>query len=91
MERSSFRGLLLPLALLLPQLAVTFVFFYWPAVQALWQSLLLEDAFGLNSSFVGLENYRTLFADPISTPSASPPCFLALSPCCRCRSRSCSR
>ena len=64
MERSSFRGLLLPVALLLPQLAVTFVFFYWPAVQALWQSLLLEDAFGLNSRFVGLENYRALFVDP---------------------------
>jgi sn-glycerol 3-phosphate transport system permease protein len=40
------------------------VFFYWPASQAVWQSFLLEDAFGLSSEFVGFENYRYLFRQP---------------------------
>ena len=55
---------LLPYALLLPQLIITFVFFYWPASQAVWQSFKREDAFGLVSEFVGLENYQALFAQP---------------------------
>ena len=48
----------------MPQLIITFVFFYWPASQAVWQSFLREDAFGLSSEFVGLENYQSLFAQP---------------------------
>ena len=50
-----------PLLLLLPQLAITLVFFYWPASQAVWQSFLLQDAFGLKTSFVWFENYQDLF------------------------------
>ena len=50
------------LLLLVPQLAITLVFFYWPAAQAVWQSFLLEDAFGPSTEFVGFENYRHLFA-----------------------------
>lgn len=65
MEKSTtFNGRLLPYLLLAPQLAITFVFFYWPASQAVWQSFLREDAFGLSSEFVGFENYSTLFAQP---------------------------
>ena len=65
MEKSTtFNGKLLPYLLLAPQLAITFVFFYWPASQAMWQSFLREDAFGLSSEFVGFENYSTLFAQP---------------------------
>src|SRR4249919_3249642 len=65
MEKSVvFNNRLLPYLLLVPQLIITFVFFYWPASQAVWQSFLREDAFGLNSEFVGLENYQSLFADP---------------------------
>ena len=65
MEKSVvFNNKLLPYLLLVPQLIITFVFFYWPASQAVWQSFLREDAFGLNSEFVGLENYLSLFADP---------------------------
>ncbi len=60
-KRAIFGGLLLPILLLAPQLAVTLVFFYWPAAQAVWQSFQLQDAFGLRSEFVGLENYRDLF------------------------------
>ena len=63
-KRALFSNKLLPYALLLPQLAITFIFFYWPAVQAVWQSFLLEDAFGLSSEFVGFENYRHLFGQP---------------------------
>ncbi|WP_257167521.1 sn-glycerol-3-phosphate ABC transporter permease UgpA [Bradyrhizobium sp. SRS-191] len=65
MEKSVvFNGKLLPYLLLAPQLAITLIFFYWPASQAIWQSFLREDAFGLNSEFVGLENYQALFAQP---------------------------
>ncbi|HWL83845.1 MAG TPA: sn-glycerol-3-phosphate ABC transporter permease UgpA [Roseomonas sp.] len=59
-----FKGKLLPLLLMLPQLAITGVFFFWPAGQAIWSSLLREDAFGLNRDFVGLENFAEVVADP---------------------------
>ncbi|WP_424137990.1 sn-glycerol-3-phosphate ABC transporter permease UgpA [Roseomonas chloroacetimidivorans] len=59
-----FRGTLLPLSLLAPQLAVTFVFFFWPAGQAIYQSLLREDAFGFSREFVGLENFHEVLTDP---------------------------
>lgn len=61
-KRAIFQGRLLPFALVAPQLVVTLVFFYWPASQAVWQSFLQEDAFGLSSKFVGFANYRDLFA-----------------------------
>src|SRR3984893_14184711 len=65
MEKSAvFNSKLLPYLLLVPQLIITLVFFYWPASQALWQSFLREDAFGLTSEFVGWENYQALFAQP---------------------------
>jgi sn-glycerol 3-phosphate transport system permease protein len=59
-----FKGRLLPIALLAPQLAVTAVFFFWPAWQAVYQSFLREDAFGLVSQFVAFENYADVFSDP---------------------------
>ncbi|HKY87436.1 MAG TPA: sn-glycerol-3-phosphate ABC transporter permease UgpA [Pseudorhodoplanes sp.] len=64
MKRAVFNHRLLPFLLLGPQIAVTVVFFYWPAMQALWQSFLLQDAFGLSTVFVGLENYRELLGKP---------------------------
>src|SRR6187399_300695 len=65
MEKSVvFNNKLLPYLLLVPQLIITFVFFYWPASQAVWQSFKREDAFGLNTEFVGLENYQSLFTQP---------------------------
>src|SRR6201995_2752877 len=65
MEKSAvFNNRLLPYLLLTPQFVITLVFFYWPAGQAFWQSFLREDAFGLSSEFVGLENYAALFAQP---------------------------
>ena len=61
-KRAIFGSRTLPYLLLAPQLVVTLVFFYWPASQAVWQSFLLQDAFGLRTDFVWLENYRHLFA-----------------------------
>ena len=54
----------LPYLLLAPQLLITLVFFYWPASQALKQSMQREDPFGLRTAFVGLDNFRRIFADP---------------------------
>jgi sn-glycerol 3-phosphate transport system permease protein len=50
---------------LLPQLAITFVFFFLPAGQAVWFSFLRQDAFGIRTEFVWLENFAELFADPL--------------------------
>jgi sn-glycerol 3-phosphate transport system permease protein len=63
-KRTTFRNPWLPYVLLAPQLIITLIFFIWPASQALYQSLLLEDPFGLSSKFVWLENFTELFADP---------------------------
>ena len=62
-KRVYFRGVWLPLALVLPQIAVTLVFFFWPAAQAVWYSFQIQDAFGLSSQFVGLANFLQLFRD----------------------------
>jgi sn-glycerol 3-phosphate transport system permease protein len=62
-KRVVFRSAWLPYALLAPQIAVTLVFFFWPAAQAVWYSFLLQDAFGLSTQFVWLQNFRALFAD----------------------------
>jgi sn-glycerol 3-phosphate transport system permease protein len=63
-KRTAFNNRWLPLLLLLPQLTITLVFFYWPASQAVWSSFRIEDAFGTSTEFVGLENYQVLFANP---------------------------
>jgi len=62
-KRARFRSWWLPYALILPQIAVTLVFFFWPAGQALYQSVFIQDAFGGNLQFVGLDNFRELFND----------------------------
>jgi sn-glycerol 3-phosphate transport system permease protein len=64
-RRVIFRGKLLPYLLLLPQLIVTTVFFFWPAGQAIYQSMLLQDPFGLNSRFVWLENFTLVLSNPL--------------------------
>ncbi len=64
MNRATFPHRFLPWLLVLPQLLISLVFFYWPALQAMWQSTLKEDPFGLSSRFVGLENFRKVLSDP---------------------------
>jgi sn-glycerol 3-phosphate transport system permease protein len=59
-----FKGVALPYLLLLPQLVITAVFFFWPAGQAIYGSFLREDAFGLSRDFVGIENFQDVLADP---------------------------
>ncbi|PWE27529.1 MULTISPECIES: sn-glycerol-3-phosphate ABC transporter permease UgpA [Rhodobacterales] len=63
-KRMTFSSRWLPYALLAPQVLITLVFFVWPASQALWQSMLREDPFGLRSTFVWFRNFERLFADP---------------------------
>ncbi|MGL4445132.1 MAG: sn-glycerol-3-phosphate ABC transporter permease UgpA [Alsobacter sp.] len=59
-KRSVFGNRLLPYLLLAPQLAITLVFFYWPASQAVWMSFRIQDAFGIATEFVWFENYTLL-------------------------------
>jgi sn-glycerol 3-phosphate transport system permease protein len=62
-KRVLFRSGFLPWLLLAPQALVIGLFFFWPAAQALLQSLQQQDAFGLSTEWVGLANFETLFAD----------------------------
>lgn len=64
-KRVIFRNRWLPYLLVAPQIIITLVFFIWPASQALLQSLLIEDPFGLRSEFVWFENFIELFSDPL--------------------------
>jgi sn-glycerol 3-phosphate transport system permease protein len=63
-KRVVFHSPWLPYALVAPQLAITLIFFFWPAAQALWQSLLIQDAFASKTQFVWFDNFVTLFHDP---------------------------
>jgi sn-glycerol 3-phosphate transport system permease protein len=63
-KQTVFHSRLLPFALLIPQVTIVLIFFYWPAAQAVWQSFLLQDAFGLSTTFVAFENYTELFSQP---------------------------
>ncbi len=62
-KRVRFRSWWLPWVLIAPQMAVILVFFFWPAAQALYQSVLQQDAFGTSYEFVGAENFERLFGD----------------------------
>jgi sn-glycerol 3-phosphate transport system permease protein len=64
-RRTIFPGMLFPILLVLPQLALTAVFFLWPAGQAVWASLTRADPFGIQTQFVGLDNFVDLFEDPL--------------------------
>ena len=63
-KRVRFKSKWLPWALVAPQVAIILVFFYWPAAQALLQSVMVDSPFGGNREFVGLDNFRQLFGDP---------------------------
>ena len=63
-KRVLFRSTWLPWVLLLPQLLIIGVFFFWPAAQAVLQSFQIEDAFGMSTEWVGLENFSNLLDDP---------------------------
>lgn len=63
MQRVVFPNKILPYILLAPQIALTIVFFFWPASQALYQSTQREDPFGLKSGFVGLSNFKAILSE----------------------------
>ena len=62
-KRVRFTSAWLPWVLLTPQVLIIAVFFFWPAAQAVLQSLQVQDSFGLSTEWAGLENFKTLFAD----------------------------
>lgn len=62
-KRVRFKSWWLPWLLVAPQMAVVLIFFFWPAAQALYQSVLSQDAFGMSTEFVGLENFERLIND----------------------------
>jgi sn-glycerol 3-phosphate transport system permease protein len=77
-KRVRFKSWWLPWALVAPQLLIVLVFFFWPAGQSLYQSLLREDAFGTHSEFVGLENFKALFADDTYLASFKTTAFFSI-------------
>ncbi|MFU8862568.1 MAG: sn-glycerol-3-phosphate ABC transporter permease UgpA [Rhodobacterales bacterium] len=62
-KRVIFKGWLLPALLLMPQIVITAIFFFYPAGQAIWQSMFVPDPFGLKTQFVGLGNFEYLLND----------------------------
>ena len=80
-KRVTFRGWLLPLVLIAPQVMISAIFFFYPAGQAIWQSLFIPDPFGL-SALLGLEISNFLSAINIIAHLLSP------QPCSLCWSRS---
>ena len=62
-KRAFFRSAWLPWVLMAPQVAVIALFFFWPAAQALLQSVQQSDAFGTSVDWVGLDNFRNLWND----------------------------
>lgn len=64
-RRVVFNNRILPYFLLLPQLIITIIFFFWPASQAIYQSVLRQDPFGLRTTFVYLDNFRDVLSDPL--------------------------
>ena len=63
LKRVHFPASALPYLLVAPQILITLVFFIWPASQAVYQSFLIEDAFGLSTEFVWFENFQILAQD----------------------------
>ncbi len=63
LKRVHFPTSLLPYLLVAPQVIITLVFFVWPASQAVYQSFLIEDAFGISTEFVWFENFAYLASD----------------------------
>jgi sn-glycerol 3-phosphate transport system permease protein len=62
-KRVVFQSKWLPYALVAPQIAITLVFFFWPAAQAVYYSFLVQDPFGNSSQFVWFQNFKELFGD----------------------------
>jgi len=77
-QRVTFRGWWLPILLIAPQVIISAVFFFYPAGQAIWQSLFIPDPFGLSSVFVGLGNFEFLFSDKFYRASFTTPAIFSI-------------
>ncbi|MEN3297396.1 MAG: sn-glycerol 3-phosphate transport system permease protein [Burkholderiales bacterium] len=77
-KRARFKSAWLPYALVAPQIIVTVLFFFWPAVQALHQSVLIQDSFGTSSQFVWFENFEQLFNDALYLESFKTTAFFSV-------------
>ena len=64
-KRAVFKSAWMPYALLAPQIAITLIFFFWPAGQAVYWSTLVQDPFGTSTEFVWFDNFVELFKDPL--------------------------
>ena len=64
MQRTVFRSRWLPYVLVAPQMVVTVLFFFWPALKSLQLSVYRVSPFGDKSTFVGLDNFTKLLTDP---------------------------
>jgi sn-glycerol 3-phosphate transport system permease protein len=78
LKRVHFSKSWLPYALVAPQIIITLIFFIWPASQAVYQSFLIEDAFGLSTEFVWFENFEYLIQDEIYLNSFGRTIFFSL-------------
>jgi sn-glycerol 3-phosphate transport system permease protein len=77
-KRVRFKSAWLPWVLIAPQMAIVLVFFFWPAGQALYQSVLSQDPFGGSTEFVGMENFQRLFNDETYLASFKTTAFFSL-------------
>ncbi len=77
-KRMTFQSRLLPYALLAPQVIITLIFFVWPASQALYQSMLRQDAFGFRTTFIWFDNFTRLFNDPLYISSLTTTAIFAI-------------
>jgi sn-glycerol 3-phosphate transport system permease protein len=64
-RRATFRNLWLAAALIAPQLILVFVFFYWPASQAIYWAFTTQPPFGGGNEWVGLQNFQQIFSDRV--------------------------
>lgn len=62
-RRAYYRNGTLPWLLIAPQLLLVLVFFYWPTVQALYWAFTLEQAWGGGNTWVGFDNFLSIFRD----------------------------
>ena len=69
---------LLPYLLVAPQLIISAVFFFWPAAQAIYQSFLIADPFGLGSQFVWFDNFAYVLGDPYYLESIRTTAFFSI-------------
>ncbi len=79
LKRIHFKSSALPYLLVAPQIIITLVFFIWPALQGLYSSFLLMDAFGFKTEFVWFENFIDLYHDPYYLKSFSNTLIFSLS------------